>query len=462
MKRAILSFLLILSTSPSILEAQMPDSPTGRMAGALAGLLNDSDERAVAAFVEARVAPEARGSIEPLLLELSRACAGAQMRGARRTGATSAEITLVTEALECRLDLQLEDAAPHRLVGLGLDLLPVGRGETSLDLPPADDPGFADALDRQLREWTANDEFSGVVLLARDGEPLFHRAYGMADRLAKRANAVDTQFDIGSITKLLTRVAVAQLLEAGEIDLGDTLLELLPDYPNRETAAKITLQHLLDHASGLGDIFNERWEAADKSRMVAPRDFFPLFADLPLGFEPGSDRSYSNAGFIVLGAIVADVSGKPYASYLSERVFRPAGMERSGFPVRDGSNQSLAIGYTRAEGEDTFSPNLGMLPLRGCPAGSSSHTAADLPAPDRALRGGELLGPEWTAWVYTGQLGRGGDEPDWAIGVAGGAPGVSAVMETDGLTAAIVLSNLDSPVTERLGLELFRAVAGDR
>ena len=95
--------------------------------------------------------------------------------------------------------------------------------------------------------------------------------------------------------------------------------------------------------------------------------------------------------------------------------------------MRDGSDPGLAIGYTREGGGELHS-NLGMLPLRGCPAGSSSHTAADLIRLDRALRGGRLLDDRWTAWVYTGDL-RVPAERSWQIGVLGGAPGVNAALE---------------------------------
>lgn len=103
-----------------------------------------------------------------------------------------------------------------------------------------------------------------------------------------------------------------------------------------------------------------------------------------------------------------------------------------------------------------------MLPIRGCPAGSSSHTAEDLLRLDRALRAGRLLDPEWTAWVYTGSrsasAGARSGIPDYTLGVAGGGPGVSAGFESDGATTAIVLSNIDPPRGEQLAIRLYRAL----
>jgi CubicO group peptidase (beta-lactamase class C family) len=343
-----------------------------------------------------------------------------------------------------------------------------GRGRSAmLNLPAGAVLEDLEAeLDRQLEQLAENDRFSGVVLLARDGQPFFHRAYGLAERDKGREIKISTQFDVGSITKFLTRTAIAQLARAGKVRLSDSMLEHLPGYPRPEIAAKITIQHLLDHTSGLGDIFNERWEAADRSKYLAPTDFFPLFAEDPLQFEPGERRDYSNAGYVTLGAIVEATSGRPYFDYMEEQIFRPAAMTRSGFPVKDGSNPELAVGYTRggptggrSDAAGPMKSNLGMLPLRGCPAGSSSHTAEDLLKLERALRAGKLLDPEWTAWVL------GADTPDdvasASIGVAGGGPGVSAGWESNGALTAIVLANMDPPAGSGLALELHRALAGE-
>ena len=361
------------------------------------------------------------------------------------------------------------DLADGRIDGISVSVGgPPGARRGVLELPEGgtDDQLLA-ALDGQLEKLAAADRFSGVVLLALDGEPFFHRAYGEADRDAGRAVETSTRFDVGSITKLLTRIAIGQLAQAGKLGLEDTIAEHLPDYPDAEIAAKVTVQHLLDHSSGLGDIFNQRWMEADPSRIVQPEEFFPLFAGEPLQFEPGERRAYSNAGFVTLGAIVAAASERPYFDYVEEKILAPAGMGRPGFPARDGSDPTIAIGYTRggptggqAGAGGPLAPNLGMLPIRGCPAGSSTHTAEDLLKLDRALRAGKLLDPEWTAWLF----GAGEAEADggYEIGVAGGGPGVSAGLESDGAVTAVVLANLDPPAGEGLAVELYGKLAARR
>lgn len=337
---------------------------------------------------------------------------------------------------------------------------PAPPGETPvqpLDLPAGlDDAALARALSERLEERAAGDTFSGVVLLARDGRIVFNEAFGYADRASGRAAIADTAFDVGSITKLVTKTAIAQLLQQGRLELDGRIADYLPDYPNRAVAEAVTVGQLVDHSSGLGDIFNERWMAADKRRYVAPGDFFELFADAPLRFEPGTSRAYSNAGYIVLGAIVEAVSGLPYADYVERHIFEPAGMRRSGFEVRDGNNDAHAIGYAPFGENGELVANIGLLPVAGCPAGSSMHTAEDLFRLDAALRDGTLLDPSWTAWLFRAEAPRA--DADYVIGVAGGAPGVSAGLESDGRTVAIVLANLDPPVGDALARELYEVL----
>ena len=449
--------------------AQSQESAAGLLQAFFAAV-NSGDRTAVLEFYEEGVTrgfrerrseEEDRAFYQRLRDDLGRLT----VTGLRRMGPGRAVATLEAEKVGLPVVFTF-DLVEGRIDGLEVRVGgPPGGGGAVLDLPKGgDDAAFVAALHAELERLAAADRFSGVVLLASRGEPLFHRGYGLAERQSGRAVDTNTRFDIGSITKLLTRIAIGQLAEAGKLGLGDTIADHLPRYPDAEIAAKVTVQHLLDHSSGLGDIFNRRWQEADRTKIVEPEEFFPLFAGEPLRFEPGEGRSYSNAGFVVLGAIVAAVSGKRYFEYVEESIFAPAGMTASGFPVRDGSDPTIAVGYTRGGptggqvgAGGPLEPNLGMLPVRGCPAGSSTHTAEDLLRLDRALRAGQLLDEEWTAWVFGAEPGRGGG--GWEIGVAGGGPGVSAGWESSGAATAIVLANLDPPAGEGLARELFRVLA---
>ena len=232
------------------------------------------------------------------------------------------------------------------------------------------------------------------------------------------------------------------------------MADLLPDYPNSETAGRITVRHLLEHTSGLGDIFTEDFFRSSKALYRAPSDFFPLFANEPLEFEPGASERYSNAGYLVLGAIVERLSGMTFDEYVQRQVFDPAEMMRSGMFARDEPEPDVAIGYTRMTPKgpgETLYNNHFRLPIKSSPAGSAYCTAEDLLRFDTALRTYKILPPAYAHWVV------GGPEPDRLAAVAhgdrvrlpsafaGGAPGVSAVLESDGFLTVVLLSNFDQP-----------------
>lgn len=362
-----------------------------------------------------------------------------------------------------------EPEPPHRIAGLGLDMLDDGpRGP---ELPPAQIPDGAGEgeIAKTLGDWFAElarqDLFSGTALVAHDGKAFFTTVYGLASRSFNVPNRIDTRFDLGSINKDFTKVAVGQLAAQGKLSLDDTIAQHLPDYPNSEVAAKVTVRQLLNHTSGLGDIFNEKFFRSSRALYRQPRDFFPVFADEPLQFEPGSDQSYSNAGYMVLGEIIHAASGQEYAEYVIEHVFAPAGMTDTGFFAHDEPVPNVAVGYTRwrPEGPDgDLRNNLFSLPIRGNSAGSAQSTVEDLLRFDNALRGHRLLSPAWTAWYFDGPEPRpGADEPKAErvhghLGIAGGAPGVNAVLESDGTVTLIVLSNYDPPIAESIMRKLWR------
>src|SRR5262249_37411363 len=135
-----------------------------------------------------------------------------------------------------------------------------------------------------LDKLSAEDRFSGAVVMAKDGKPFFEQAYGYADREKKIRNNIDTKFRIGSLNKMFTSVAIAQLVQQGKMSYTDTVAKLLPDYPNHEVAAKITVHQLLTHTSGLGDFHGMEF-SAKKEGIRELKDYLQFFATQPLQFE---------------------------------------------------------------------------------------------------------------------------------------------------------------------------------
>lgn len=330
-------------------------------------------------------------------------------------------------------------------------------------------PKIAAELGAFLDDLAGKGEFSGVVLLARGSETLFAKAYGQADRERGIPNKIDTKFNLASMNKMFTGVAIAQLAEKGKLSFDDKVGKHLPDYPNRDVAEKVTIHHLLTHTSGLGSYWNPRYEAV-KDRLQKLGDFLPAFADEPLAFAPGERFEYSNAGYIVLGLIVEKVSGESYADYVRRHIYEPAGMTDTAFYPKDQEVPNRAIGYQTLErpGGAPLAggprPNTASLGRIGGSAGGGYSTAPDLLEFATALREHRLLGPEMTKTVLTGKVpmtagpgmnvryGYGfGEEIEnghRAVGHNGGFPGIRGQLDIgldDGITL-VILANVDARV----------------
>jgi D-alanyl-D-alanine carboxypeptidase len=282
-------------------------------------------------------------------------------------------------------------------------------------------------------------QFSGVALLAKDGVPIFQRAYGMADRERGVANNPETAFNLGSINKVFTQIAILQLRAAGKLDLDSTLATYWPDYPNKEVAQKITIRQLLRHTSGIGGNIFDAPAGGKRNDIRSLRDYLPLFVNQPLQFEPGRRNAYSNAGYVVLGLLIERLSGEDYYTYVREHIFEPGRMTRTGSFAVDSLPPNTAIGYTRGD-EHALStaplrPNTRNLPGRGSSAGGGYSTAQDLVGFLQALR---------EQRIPSGMPA--------SLGIAGGSGGMNASVEGDlpGGYDLIVLANLDPPAAERI------------
>jgi CubicO group peptidase (beta-lactamase class C family) len=227
-----------------------------------------------------------------------------------------------------------------------------------------------------------------------------------------------------------------------------------------EIAGKVSVRQLLRMESGYGDYFTPEFDRRRKS-LKSVSDYLDWFRTFRLEFEPGTQKRYSNVGYVLLGGIVESASGLTYEDYVRKHVFAPAGMKSSTFRDLSVEDPKSAIGYTNhgVTGErDYVETNHAVMEVRGTPAGGSFCTADDLLRFHRALRANRLLGEKGTTFLLRGYE----DGPDRPAvrGIAGGAPGVSAVSLEDageGLTV-IVLSNLDEPLAENVGEQLFRTL----
>jgi len=472
-----LTILLLPLASSIPARAQPPSEAEARAearAVAFVRTVASGDAAAAVAFMEENFTPstldampsEARARI---LERLTHDLEGATVDGVAIEGPELRVIATRRDGHRVTFTFRIETAAPHRLEGFSVALGDVDDGgnapeDAGFELQPGmSREEMAAAIGRYLDEHAAHGDLSGTVLVAQGGDVLFRGAYGLAHRGFGIPNHLGTRFDLGSINKVFTHVAVARLLADGKLSLDDTVAHWLPDYPNREVAARVTVRHLVNHSSGLGDIFTDEYRASSKTLYRRPEDFFPLFASQSLLFEPGTSRQYSNAGFQVLGAIVAAASGMPYTEAIQTFVFDPAGMRDTAFIARDEPTRDVAVGYTTNTDEGELRNNLYRLPVVGSPAGSSFSTVDDLWRFVGALRAGELVPLEHAAWVLNGPEPGSGEDPaitfdHLGIGFGGGAPGVNATVEINGELLVVVLTNQDPPAAGRTARPLVRAL----
>ncbi len=322
-----------------------------------------------------------------------------------------------------------------------LSRMPGGPGATTSGGEIAPE-ALARGLESHVDGLVKSDSFSGVVLLASGDRILLHKAWGMADREGGRPNTTETRFNLGSINKIFTAAAIHQLARRGDLDLDAPLGRYLPDYPDAEARRLVTIRHLLKHQSGIGgNIFAApAGGTRDSVRTIA--GFMQLFAGQPLKFAPGSREEYSNAGYVVLGALIEHITGATYYDYVRLNIYEPLGMAHTDSYRRDSLPAGTAFGYTKRAGEgaapDAWRRNTAMLPGRGSSAGGGYSTTEDLLRFTQAVEQGKLPG-----------LGGG-------MGIAGGAPGMNTIVETGlpGGYTLIALANMDPPAAESIGEEL--------
>lgn len=255
-----------------------------------------------------------------------------------------------------------------------------------------------------LKNLEKENNLSGVVLIAKNGKPIYREAFGFANLPDSIKNKPDTKFNLASINKMFTAMAIMQLVESGKISLQDKVGKYLLDYPNKAVADSVTIHQLLTHTSGM----NSFWEEYDKLAKVnfkAVSDYLPLFVNKRLAFAPGSDFYYSNSGYMVLGLIIEKVSGQDYFDYVKEKIYKPAKMINTDAYELDNVIPNLATGYTMSlEEPGQWKNNIFTNLAKGTPAGGGYSTVDDLLNFANALQNDRLLSKENTALYTSGKV----------------------------------------------------------
>lgn len=334
------------------------------------------------------------------------------------------------------------------------------------DLPPVAvsasmaDGEIAASLDSWFSDLYGRGIFNGAVLVARDGRQIFANAYGVADIESQAPLSTATRFPLASIGKVFTYTAIGQLIQQGRLSPDDTIGELIPDYPNAQSRSA-TVDQLLHHRAGIADIFGPAFRAIPKEQLASNNDYYRFVSRQPPMFAPGAGEDYCNGCYVVLGEIVARVSGQSYEDYLAQYVFAPSGMIGSGFLRHDQLPTDAARYMGRPQGPQGPVMDVSRFHgVAGSGAGNVYSTINDLLVFDNALREHRLLNPELTAQVLRGEAETG--RATARIGFAGGGPGVNTVLLGNGAWTLIVLTNREPPTAEAIGQAVFPLLAGPR
>jgi CubicO group peptidase (beta-lactamase class C family) len=272
--------------------------------------------------------------------------------------------------------------------------------------PPADLlPGGT--YDQHLTAMAAKDQFSGTVLLAYQDRPVLARAFGWANKERGIPNQTDTLFNLESVTKIFTGVAVAQLAARGKIDFYSMLRNYLDGFAP-QIADTVTVHQLLTHTAGMRDYTQTPAFASEYKTWKSAAEVFngimQIIRNMQLAFTPGTRYQYSNTGFYVLGAIVAQVSGQSYHDYVRQHVFYPAGMSRTDFYTNPQvlALRDIAHPYvTKPDGQNTDVVGQGL--YIGGPDEGAFSSGPELLAFSRALQAGTLLTPAYTELMLSGK-----------------------------------------------------------
>jgi len=304
-------------------------------------------------------------------------------------------------------------------------------------------------LDTMFQKIAKTSVFSGAVLVARNGQVILSKGYGMADRDQKTPNTAQTKFCIASITKQFTAMAIMLLQEQGKLNVQDKICTYLTDCP--DAWKPITLHQLLTHTSGIPDTFGSFYLEEITSTLPLEQSLADAKTK-PLDFPPGKEFSYDNLGYALLGKIIETVSGQTYVAFLQKNIFEPLQMTNTGFDLYQAD---LAVGY---QNQAVEAERINMWVAFS--AGALYSTVEDLYKWDQALYTEKLVPqkvldtlftahvvmPDSDGWGYGYGWMIGPDTQPHIVAHPGAIDGFASVIRryTDDKATIIILANLQT------------------
>lgn len=328
-------------------------------------------------------------------------------------------------------------------------------GATAGEHPPS--AKVAQEAQELLAETTTADGPGAAILVARGDEIIFRGARGMAQLELGVPMRASNIFRIGSNTKQFAAASILKLVEQGRLSLTDPLAKYLPDYPNGN---HITVHELLNHTSGIKDYTEIEGyfrsairEDLDTSKLI------DVFKNLPVDFAPGTNWKYSSSGYILIGAVLEKVTGKPWNEAIRELVLAPLALTHTNYVADQTILAGRAAGYSvDAAGHEANAPYFSM--TQAGAAGGLVSNVDDLFHWMRALHSGKILNAESYRRLVTPVPTPSGSPRDYGYGIeihqlrgmrtlehGGRDPGFMSytVFIPDAAISVVALTNTDSP-----------------
>ena len=307
-----------------------------------------------------------------------------------------------------------------------------------------DDKRLFSEFDKIFSEQYKINETGATALVARKGQIIYKKAFGMANLEYNIPVQVDNIFRIGSITKQFTAVAILQLMEQGKLNLQDDITKFIPDYPTH--GHKITIEHLLTHTSGIQNYTGMKDFEERMSLDLNPIEFINHFKNQPMEFAPGTKWNYNNSGYFLLDYIIELISGKTYPKYVEDNFFKPLGMAKSLYD----SDLKIIKNRTSAYDKDSTgvvnTPHLSM--TQPYSAGSIQSTVEDLFKWHQAIHSYKLLKKESLAKAFTKYKLNDGAETDYGSGWFLKNIKESSTIEHDGGVSGFLTQSIYLPKEE--------------
>lgn len=268
--------------------------------------------------------------------------------------------------------------------------------------------GIEDKIDKIISKAMAEEGFPGMaVAVIQDNKVVFKKTYGLRSRSGKEKVDEQTIFSIGSVSKAFTAVGLMQLVQEGKIALEDPIKKYLKNLP--DAWASITIQQYMTHTSGIPDVKGAKDEGSFEVTVKKA-------GKLPMAFTPGKKQQYNNFNYAILGKLIEAVTGKGYLDYMTQSIFVPLQMDRTG--VRPGAN-NVALGHLVKKGQwkevtSHFRPG-----DYGLPSGGLQTTLNDFIKLSQALNGNKLLRPKNTNAMWVPYSSKLSNTPGWHSRLAG-------------------------------------------